>query len=275
FSRIEARRAQASYEPTDLAGLTAELASNFRSACERAGLRLVIDCPALPEPVYVDRDMWEKIVLNLLSNAFKFTFAGEISVAVRAADGSAVLTVRDTGTGIAAEAIPRLFERFYRIEGAKGRSHEGTGIGLALVQELAKLHGGAVAAASQLGRGSTFTVRIPFGRAHLSADRIRAERSRASTALHAQAFVAEAMRWLPAAGTEMEAAAVDIATEQESAGERPRVLIADDNADMREYVRRLLGSRFDVETVADGEAALAAIHRRPPDLVLSDVMMPR
>jgi PAS domain S-box-containing protein len=279
FSRIEASRAQASYEPIDLAGLTAELASNFRSACERAGLRLVIDCPALPEPVYVDRDMWEKIVLNLLSNAFKFTFAGEIAVTVRAVGASAVLSVRDTGTGIAAEAIPRLFERFYRIEGAKGRSYEGTGIGLALVQELVGLHGGTVAAESRLGRGSAFTVKIPLGRAHLSADRIRAERTQASTALRAQAFVEEAMRWLPdgddGSSAAIEADAADIATEQGPAGERPRVLLADDNADMREYVRRLLGPRFDVEAVADGEAALAAIKRDPPDLVLSDVMMPR
>ena len=78
FSRIEAGRARANYEPTDLATFTAELASTFRSACERAGLRLIVDCPPLPpgEPVYVDRDMWEKIVLNLLSNAFKFTLEG-------------------------------------------------------------------------------------------------------------------------------------------------------------------------------------------------------
>jgi signal transduction histidine kinase len=149
FSRIEAGRAQASYEPTDLGRLTAEIASSFRSLCERARLRLRIDCPALGEDVYVDRDMWEKIVLNLLSNAFKFTFAGEIAVMLRAIGPCAVLEVRDTGTGIAPEAQPRLFERFYRIEGARGRSYEGTGIGLALVQELVKLHGGKVAVESE------------------------------------------------------------------------------------------------------------------------------
>jgi PAS domain S-box-containing protein len=279
FSRIEAGRAQASYKSTDLAALTAELASNFRSACEKAGLRLLIDCPALPEPVYVDRDMWEKIVLNLISNAFKFTFSGEIAVTLRAGGGSAVLMVRDTGTGIAAEALGRLFERFYRIEGAKGRSYEGSGIGLALVQELVKLHGGTVAVESQLGRGSTFSVTVPLGRAHLPAERIGAERAQTSTALRAQAFVAEAMRWLPndtgTSGSILEAEGADIVTEAGSSGNRPRVLVADDNADMREYLRRLLGSRFDVETVADGEAALAAIHRQPPDLLLSDVMMPR
>src|SRR6185312_4459945 len=249
FSRIEAGRTQASYEPTDLAGLTAELASNFRSACERAGLRLIIDCPPLPEPVYADRDMWEKIVLNLLSNAFKFTFIGEIGVAVRAVDGSTILTVHDTGTGISGEAIPRLFERFYRIEGAEGRSYEGSGIGLALVQELVKLHGGTVAVESQLGRGSAFSVTLPLGHAHLPAGRIGAERTQTSTALRAQAFVAEAMRWLPnvadANDSTLDVEAADIIGEPATTGDRPRVLVADDNADMREYVRRLLGSRFD------------------------------
>ncbi|HEX2644123.1 MAG TPA: GAF domain-containing sensor histidine kinase, partial [Thermoanaerobaculia bacterium] len=100
FSRIEAGRVQAVYEPIDLAAATVELASVFRSAVERAGMRLVIDCPPLPEAVYVDRDMWEKIVLNLVSNAFKYTLEGEIRVALRAAGGAAVLTVEDTGIGI-------------------------------------------------------------------------------------------------------------------------------------------------------------------------------
>ena len=108
FSRIEAGRIEASYEPTDLASLTAELASVFRSAIERAGMRLVIDCPALPEMVYVDREMWEKVVLNLLSNAFKFTFEGEIGVSLRLVDSTVEMTVRDTGTGIPAIEIPEL-----------------------------------------------------------------------------------------------------------------------------------------------------------------------
>jgi signal transduction histidine kinase len=144
FSRIEAGRVQAAYEPTDLAMLTAELASVFRAAVERAGLRLVVDCPPLDEPVYVDREMWEKIVFNLLSNAFKFTFAGQIAVALRREDDQAILTVRDTGTGIPADELPHLFERFHRVQGARSRTHEGTGIGLALVQELVKLHGGTI-----------------------------------------------------------------------------------------------------------------------------------
>ena len=161
FSRIEAGRVRASYEPIDVASFTAELASVFRSACERAGLRLDVDCPPLPEPVYLDREMWEKIVLNLLSNAFKFTLEGQIRVAVRQGPRATVLRVQDTGVGIPAEEMPRLFERFHRVDNARGRTHEGSGIGLALVQELIKLHGGSITARSELGQGTTFPSHNP------------------------------------------------------------------------------------------------------------------
>ena len=171
FSRIEAGRAQASYEPVDLPAFTAELASVFRAAIEKAGLRLDIDCPRLDEPVYVDSCMWEKIVLNLLSNAFKFTFEGEITVALKRRNEHVELSIADTGTGIAEDELPRLFERFHRIEGARGRTFEGSGIGLALVQELAKLHGGDVKVASTYGKGTQFTVSIPMERAHLPTKR--------------------------------------------------------------------------------------------------------
>ena len=293
FSRIEAGRVQAVYEPTDLAALTAELASNFRSACEKAGLSLGVDCPPLPEPVYVDRDMWEKVVLNLVSNAFKFTLEGAIAIGLRPAGVAAELTVRDTGTGIPAEELPRIFERFHRVEGARGRTHEGTGIGLALVQELVKLHGGSVRVESTVGGGSIFSVTIPLGAAHLPADRVGTPRTLSSTAVGAGAFVEEALRWLPdeetsrafpgTVGNAREAFPPGASASRppgaqapdEVVAKRPRILWADDNADMRQYVRRLLGERYDVEAVPDGEAALEAARARPPDLVLSDVMMPR
>ncbi len=279
FSRIEAGRVQASYQPADLAALTAELASNFRSLCEKAGLRLIVNClPLSPdEPAYVDRDMWEKIVLNLVSNAFKFTLHGEIEVRLEGVDGHARLSVRDTGVGIPPEELPRVFERFHRIERSRGRTHEGTGIGLALVQELVKLHGGTISVTSTLGQGSTFTVTIPLGKAHLDPARIGTVPALASTAVGHAAFVEEALRWLP------EEALPDdwILAGEESLGvdqlghEKPRILWADDNADMRAYVSRLLGSRFHVQAVSDGEAALEAARANPPDLVLSDVMMPK
>lgn len=280
FSRIEADRMQATYEATDLATLTAELASCFQSATEQAGLHLIVDCPPLSEPVYVDRDMWEKIVLNLLSNAFKFTLNGEIAVRLQTVDGHACLTVRDTGVGIPAEELPRMFERFHRIEYSRGRTHEGTGIGLALVQELVKLHGGVVRVDSIFGEGSTFTVTIPFGMAHLPADRIGSPRRQASTARGVTPFVEEALRWLP----DNNSAELSDQTGSESythysglstQNSRQRVLLADDNADMREYVTRLLKDRYEVVAVADGQAGLEAARANPPDLVLTDVMMPR
>jgi PAS domain S-box-containing protein len=262
FARIEAGRAQAAYQPTDLAALTTDLASNFRSACERAGLRLAVDCPTLKEAAYVDPEMWEKIVLNLLSNAFKFTLHGEIGVSLRMKDHFE-LEVCDSGVGIPAQALPRVFERFHRVEDARGRSHEGSGIGLALVNELVKLQGGSIAVQSAVGKGTTFTVTIPKGRAHLPAERIKGETA-APGAARAHAYVAEALGWLPGAERPLELK-----------GSGPRVLLADDNADLRDYARRLLAEHYDVEAVADGQAALEAARARAPQLVISDVMMPR
>ncbi|MEP6922266.1 MAG: ATP-binding protein [bacterium] len=280
FSRIEAGRIEASYEPTDLSVLTAELASVFRSAIERAGMQLLVDCPKLREPVYVDREMWEKIVLNLLSNAFKFTFEGEIEVALRQVDSQAQLTVRDTGTGIPVEEVPRLFERFHRVDNARGRSYEGSGIGLALVQELVKLHSGTVTAKSEPDHGSVFTVRIPFGKEHLAAEHIEAARTRSSSGVRSEAYLEEVLRWLPDESrarsfeTDMPGSPLEIlAPRRQNKVTRRRILLADDNADMRDYVHRLL-SAYEVETVADGNAALQAARERPPNLVLTDVMMP-
>ena len=274
-SRIEAGRIHASFEPVDLSSMTSDLASVFRSAVEKAGMRLIVTCPPLSDPVYVDRDMWEKIVLNLLSNAFKFTLEGEIEVALLETEGQVELSVRDTGAGIAPEDQSRVFERFHRVEGARARTHEGTGIGLALASELVKLHGGTVRLSSVLGRGSTFTVAIPLGKGHLPTERIGAGRGNlTSTALAAEHYVAEALRWIPD-GFGPPGSATGRAAQDGTSSRRGRIVWADDNADMREYVEQLLRSRYDVESVADGQAALEAVRREPPDLVLSDIMMPR
>jgi signal transduction histidine kinase len=280
FSRIEAGRVKANYERTDLAAFTAELASNFRSACERAGIVLEVHCPPQAEPVYVDWQMWEKIVLNLLSNAFKFTFEGTIEVALHTEGNRAVLRVRDTGTGIPPEEMPRLFERFHRIENARARTFEGTGIGLALVQELVKLHGGSIAVQSILNEGTTFTVSIPLGSGHLPAEQV-GQVDRAA-GLDARPYLEEILSWLPSKAADTEAQdphAYPLLSFSslglDDGAFRPRVLIADDNADMRQYLHRVLSQEFQVDTVADGEAALESIQERHPDLVVADVMMPR
>ncbi|MDZ8187990.1 MAG: ATP-binding protein [Nostoc sp. ChiSLP02] len=340
FSRIEAGRVQASYEPTDLAMFTAELASVFRSAIERAGMQLSVNCPPLPAPIYVDRQMWEKIVFNLLSNAFKFTLKGEIMVSLQwvekedkgtrrevgavrvasrreassdpnfggqgekleprlpriqtsedkgnlsqtlSASSFVELSVRDTGIGIPAAEMPHLFERFHRVKGAQGRTFEGSGIGLSLVQELVKMHSGTVQVTSVLGSGSCFSVSIPTGYAHLPSDRISATRTLSSTALGAAPYLEEALRWLPQEGTgDWGLGTGDKVTSEEFSQslipnpQSPtyRILLADDNADMRDYVKRLLSQQYEVEAVPNGLAALDSVQRRLPDLVLTDVMMP-
>ena len=265
FSRVQAGRAQASFAPTDLAALTADLASSFRSTIEGAGMRLTVDCRPLAAPVYVDSSMWEKIILNLLSNAFKFTFDGEIRVGLRTVGKHARLTVEDTGTGIPADQLPLLFERFHRVEGARSRTHEGSGIGLALVHDLVALHGGEIGVDSVLERGTVFSVTIPLGSAHLPAGQLRASAPLPAGA--ARAYVAEADGWVP-----------PVVAAIEPGGVRPglgRLLIVDDNADMRVYLQRLLREQWQVTVCENGVEALEAVARQAPDLILSDVMMPR
>ena len=175
FSRVEAGRARAAFRPTHLAALTAEIASAFEPVIHAAGLGFVVDCPPLPEPLWVDPSLWEKVVLNLVSNAFKFTLTGQVAVRLRWTGEGAELAVEDTGIGLAPDQLPRVFQRFHRVEGSQGRSHEGSGIGLSLVKELVKLHGGEVSVKSALGAGSTFTVTLRAGSAHLPAQDLPAE----------------------------------------------------------------------------------------------------
>ncbi|WP_410614749.1 SpoIIE family protein phosphatase [Amycolatopsis sp. lyj-109] len=265
FSRIEAGRMQARFEPVDLGTFTAELASVFRAAVERAGLVFEVGCPPSDEPVHVDRGMWEKVVFNLLSNAVKFTFDGAIRVTSTVAAGHTVVAVSDTGIGIDAAELPRLFERFHRIPSARARSNEGSGIGLALVRELVGMHGGSVAVESTPGAGTTFRVRLPLGTAHLPAEHVAGEPTTGGlTAQAAEPYVQEALRWLP-----------DGDPPTRTAPPGARVLVADDNADMRDYLMRLLRDDYAVTAVRDGVEAFAAARAEPPELIISDVMMPR
>jgi PAS domain S-box-containing protein len=286
FSRLESGRLEVNFEAVNLSEYTAELASMFRSAVERADLKLVVNCQPLPEPAYIDPDMWEKVILNLLSNAFKFTLKGEIEVRLEAVGGYAELTVCDTGVGIPAEEVPHVFERFHRVSESRGRTHEGTGIGLALVEELVTLHGGTVHVESVLNEGSQFTVRIPLGKAHLDPARIGARPGLRPAKTGADLFLPETQHWLfgpervddpvwsQTGGILPESSSIDEIQFQPNL-EQARILWADDNADMRAYVSRLLGEWFQVEAVPDGQAALEAARINPPDLILSDIMMPR
>ncbi len=295
FSQIDARRQQPNFEPVDLCALTADIASAFRSAVEAAGLTFRVDCdPNLP-PVWIDREMWEKIVSNLLSNAFKFTFEGEIAVEVRALSLHAELTVLDTGIGIPEQELPNLFKRFHRVRGARARTVEGAGIGLAIVEELVNRMGGQLTVRSREHRGSSFTIWIPYKTVRnrgdaaplVAADPVNplalspAATNPAATTPVATELAKDASRWLVDGGTSPSGVIEDLlgppsAVEGRAVENirRGRLLVADDNADLRAYLQRLLSLRWEVELASDGETALAAASRRPPAAILADVMMP-
>ncbi|MGP1387743.1 MAG: ATP-binding protein [Thainema sp.] len=332
FSRVEAERLQVNYQPTDLATYTADLASMFRSTIESAGLRFTVDCPPLPESVYIDREMWEKIVLNLLSNAFKFTFEGEIRVSLRVGEWESaqvsdhssthrpidppthphfILTIRDTGIGIPPDELPHIFERFYQSKSNQGRSYEGSGIGLALVQELVKLQSGTVEVMSEVGQGTTFMVTVPMGSEHLSADaRFSAnwqsqmnpvaqstnETPDPTMSTQANAFVKEAQSWQDFGFSIGDSGLQDTPNSDPQLNNpksnlpkskiqnpKSKILLVEDNADMRVYLQRLLDPYYEIDTAADGSEALATVQDALDhdgnggpvyDLVLTDIMMP-
>lgn len=284
FSRIEAGRVHATYEPTELGSCTAELASAFRSIMELAGLDFLVECSPLSQLVYVDREMWEKIVLNLLSNAFKFTFEGSIRVSLAELEHEVELRVSDTGVGIPVSEQGKIFERFHRVENSRSRTHEGSGIGLSLASELVRLHAGKIRVESEINKGSTFIVTIPFGKDHLPAERVTTSGKATSTALAPVHFVDEAMRWLPehssAKTAEMHNGPSADPPAHVALGAsctktpRSKILIADDNADLRDYLRRILSEKHEVRLAHDGYSALQIASNEPVDLILSDVMMP-
>jgi signal transduction histidine kinase len=258
FARLEGGKLEAKVEPVDLAAVTAEIAETFRGAMTKAGLRFVVQCDETGT-VEIDRDMWEKIVLNLLSNALKFTSCGSVEVRLWGRDSTLELAVTDTGPGIPAQALPRLFDRFYRVEGMHGRSHEGSGIGLSLVRDLARLQGGTATVESEVGCGSTFRVALPMRRAEARAP------ARSSGSSVTRGYHAESESWL-------KASAVTRADDPDHA--KPLVLVVDDNADMRDYIARLLSPSCEVVTAEDGAVGLKRAAQLRPELIVSDIMMP-
>ncbi|MBW0015506.1 MAG: SpoIIE family protein phosphatase [Mycobacterium sp.] len=260
FSRIEAGRANANLVCTDVGALTEHIASSFTELCQRAGLNLILDCgPALAD---IDPGMWETIVLNLLSNAVKYTLRGGITIAVRAEPTDCRITLRDTGVGIAPEDLDRLFERFYRADNMRGRSVEGTGIGLSLVRGLVELQRGTIEIDSEVDRGTTVTIRLPRSVAGTPVDL-----SPAGMLDETNPYVAEAQGWLTSVSDVHGVSAT-------FDGPRQLVLVADDNADMRAHLDRVLSAHWETVLVADGESALAAAKELHPDAIVTDVMMP-
>ncbi|HLX91352.1 MAG TPA: ATP-binding protein, partial [Puia sp.] len=266
FSRIESGRQQSRFMLTDMAALTKNLASNFRSLIERAGLEFEVDAEAGIKPVYVDRSMWEKIVFNLLSNAYKYTLEGKITVNLCADHGGMRLTVTDSGTGIPENELPHMFDRFHRVANSGGRTFEGSGIGLSLTKELVALHGGTIEVESVEGGGSTFDVIIPYGKEHLPASQLVEDSQETAEFDPSEIYLEENGRT-----GEWE---VDSANGMSGNTENPLVLIVDDNADMREYVRSVVAREFRTLTAANGSEALDKINDHSPAIILSDIMMP-
>ena len=265
FSRIEAGRATVQPVCTDVGALTAHIASSFTELCARAGLEFTLDCDtALAD---VDPGMWETIVLNLLSNAVKYTLRGSISVEVRAEPANCRITVRDTGVGIAAKDLDRLFERFYRVEDARGRSVEGSGIGLSLVRGLVELQRGTVEIESEPDRGTVVTIRVPR-----SVDRTEAQYSPDGQLDESNPYVADAHQWVASAQGSPETLAPK--ARPPARDRRELILIADDNADMRAHLGRVLSPHWETVLVADGRSALNATRELHPAAIVTDVMMP-
>lgn len=265
FSRIESGRQKAIYSLTDISSLTKDLASNFRSTIEKAGLKFLVQADTVVQPVYIDRQMWEKIVFNLLSNAFKYTLEGAITVRLYADGNNVILEVQDTGAGIPEKELPNMFERFHRVDNTPGRTYEGTGIGLSLTKELVLLHKGSIHVNSKLGKGSTFIVTIPFGKDHLPAGQT-SEAVEELEDIISDVYVEEAASLI------LEDTKPDRAPGTN--GDLGTILVVDDNADMRHHIQSLLEKQFRIVTAVNGLEALNKIKTENPLLVISDIMMP-
>lgn len=268
FSRIESSRYEARFEPTLLGDYVTDLASFFRSAIESAGLEFEVVTYDGDEKAYIDREMWEQIVFNLLSNAFKFTLKGKITIALRLVDDRFELSVQDSGIGIPEDELDNVFKRFHRLKSEGARTYEGSGIGLAMVSELVSLHGGSMKVESKKGVGSKFIASIPRGKTHLPEGQITEERKLEVDASHASSFLQEANSWVQS---------TDLTAENETVNldeQAQHVLVADDNADMREYIRRLLDPLYSVRFASNGRDALNILNESEVDLLISDIMMP-
>ncbi|MFF5174647.1 SpoIIE family protein phosphatase [Micromonospora sp. NPDC000089] len=260
FARIEGGRLEPERVPTDLAALTSGVAASFEHAMRAAGLDFRVDVAPLPRTPHVDRDMWEKVLVNLLSNAVKYTASGGVEVRLRGDAHQVTLTVTDTGVGVPADQLSLVFRRFHRVRGG-ARAAEGAGIGLALVQELVRLHDGEVTVHSVEGEGSTFTVRLPYGRPGVAAPTTPVRAGRA--------YPQEALSWTtPAAG-------VPVVAPPAPPPGASTVLVVEDNADLRTFLVGLLAPHHRVVAAVDGRDGLERALADPPDLVLTDLMMPR
>jgi signal transduction histidine kinase/DNA-binding response OmpR family regulator/streptogramin lyase len=262
-ARLEAGRMPLRARELDLCGFTDAVVSSFAPAAERKGLTMTVHTEPGSVRVWADPQHLEKVLVNLLSNAIKFTPAGgSVGVTVGADAGAARIVVRDSGPGIPQADLPNVFDRFYRGDGSR---QPGTGIGLALAKELVDLHGGSLTVNSEAGRGSTFVVGLPLGHRHLAPDQIAEE-----AAAPLPAFAPFDLASITAAGGD----GVPFVPVAPAGEDVTTVLVVDDNADIRAYVRRHLESAYRVVEAADGREGVDKARALLPDLIVADVMMP-
>lgn len=279
LQRLDAGRMQPSFRPCDLVEFVSQTVSSFRAYCDRKGIQLINQLTPCPS-VYLDLEKFDKVLYNLLSNAMKFTPAGgSITITLKPAGDYCVLKVIDTGIGIRPDQIPHLFERFRQAEGSTNRSYEGSGLGLALVKELVDLHGGQISVDSIYGEGTTFTVWIQTGMAHLPPQQVidvQAELQTKRAAIELADVEADLQ------DAELEAVANDLSVENaneaasDSGAKKLSVLIVDDNSDVRTYIGGILREKdYRVHTARNGAEGFKVAQTYHPHLIITDLMMPR
>ncbi|NES94478.1 MAG: response regulator [Desertifilum sp. SIO1I2] len=273
LQRLDAGRMQPSFRPCNLGELVNQIVDAFGSYCEKKGIELVTQLASVP-PIYLDVERFDKVLYNLLSNAMKFTnVGGQITVILQKAGDHCLLQVQDSGIGIRADQIPHLFERFRQAEGSVNRSYEGTGLGLALVRELVELHGGQISVESIYGEGSTFSVWLQIGSAHLPAEQVievpTELQSRRASVEFADIEVEELMT-TGAAGLEE-----SLPNHNSAEAGGATILVVDDNADLRTYVSSILAnSGYRVLLARNGAQGFEVAQAQRPDLIVTDLMMP-
>lgn len=275
LQRLDAGKMQPTFRPCDLAVFTAEVVEAFRTYCERKQITLSTEIKFCSS-VYLDMEKFDKVLYNLLSNAMKFTPAGKsITVRLQEIDGKAQLQVQDEGIGIRKDQIPHLFERFRQADGSANRHYEGTGLGLSLVQELSQMHGGEVSVQSTYGTGTTFTISLPLGSAHLPAEQVveqilQTEKGRAAVELSDIEMASASADRVVSLPPEAEGSQRAIASFEGS-----QILVVDDNPDLRAYVSRVLQRKgYKVRTAEQGAEGLEMAASYKPDLIITDLMMP-
>jgi signal transduction histidine kinase/ligand-binding sensor domain-containing protein/DNA-binding NarL/FixJ family response regulator len=264
LSRLEAGRMELKAREENIAGLCRMYMQSFESLARQKNIELIFESDREEMLLFVDREMLEDILSNLLSNAFKFTPAGgRIRVSVKELEQEVAIIVEDTGTGIQPERLPRIFDRFYQADDAFSKQAEGTGIGLALVQELVRLHRGKTKVESEPGKGTRFSVFFRKGTQHLEPGEIVS--GPATLAGITQEETGDEEPFLPQENGKQSAGAKK---------KLPLVLVVEDNADLRTYIRSYLDTGNRILEAAEGQAGYDTALQTIPDLVITDVMMP-